>query len=373
MKGALILEDGTVVEGEGFGAQKDAKGEVVFTTAMFGYQEYLTDPSYKYQIPMPTYPLVGNYGIGQDEHFESERIHAEGLVVRELCETPSHGRMVKTLDKWLEEEGKPGLQGVDTRYLTRKIRDSGVMMGMIKLPYDPRELESLKDEIRGMRSISEVDLIDAVTIKKPAVHDPGKPIATVVILDCGVKFSMVKCLMERGCRVIRVPARTTAKQILDYEPDGFLISNGPGDPSKAKDIVKNVRGVIDEQIPTFGICFGNQLVGLALGGSTYKLKFGHRGANQPVKDLKAGKVYVTSQNHGFAVDADSLEGAGAEVTHINLNDNSVEGITHKSLPVHSVQYHPEARPGPWDNDYLFEEFVARITSYKSKRYHAKKN
>lgn len=357
MKGILVLEDGTVVEGEGFGAQKDAKGEVVFNTAMFGYQEYLTDPSYKYQIPMPTYPLVGNYGIGQEEHFESERIHAEALIVRELCEAPSHGRMIKTLDKWLEEEGVPGLQGVDTRMLTRKIRNFGAMRGVLKLPYQGEELEDIKGEVMEMKDISEMDLIDSVTIKKPVVHEPDKIRANVVILDCGVKLSMVRCLMERGCRVVRVPARTDSKDILRYAPDGFLISNGPGDPGMAKDIIRNVRGVIDEQVPTFGICFGNQLVGLALGGRTYKLKFGHRGGNQPVKDLKTSRVYVTSQNHGFAVDAESLEGTEAEITHINLNDKSVEGIAHKSLPVRAVQYHPEARPGPWDNDYLFEEFV----------------
>ena len=367
MKGALILEDGTVVEGEGFGALKDAKGEVVFTTAMFGYQEYLTDPSYKYQIPMPTYPLVGNYGVGAEEHFESEKIQAEGLIVRELCEKPSHGGMVKTLDKWLEEGGIPGLQGVDTRMLTRKIRNSGAMKGIIKLPYDPRELESLKQEVKAMKGISEVDLIDAVTIKKPSVHEPKNAKSTVVILDCGAKFSMVRCLMERECRVIRVPARTSAKDILAYAPDGFMISNGPGDPSKAADIVKNIRKVIDEQLPTFGICFGNQLTGLAFGGRTYKLKYGHRGANQPVKDLRTKRVYVTSQNHGFAVDADSLEGSGLEVTHINLNDKSVEGMIHKSLPVCTVQYHPEARPGPWDNDYLFEDFINVITHHKSKK------
>jgi carbamoyl-phosphate synthase small subunit len=357
VKGILVLEDGSVIEGEGFGAQRDAKGEVVFTTAMFGYQEYLTDPSYKYQIPLPTYPLIGNYGIGAKEHYESEKIHAEGLVVRELCEKPSHGQMVKTLDKWLKEEGVPGLQGIDTRMLTRKIRNFGSMRGILKLPYDARELEDIKREVRGMKDISEMDLIDSVTIKKPVVHEPEQVNATVVILDCGVKLSMVRCLMERGCKVVRVPARTDAKDIIKYAPDGLLISNGPGDPGRAKDIIKNVRDVIDKQVPTFGICFGNQLVGLALGGRTYKLKFGHRGGNQPVKDLKTGRVYITSQNHGFAVDAGSLEGTDTEVTHINLNDRSVEGIAHKSLPVRSVQYHPEARPGPWDNDYLFEEFI----------------
>lgn len=367
VRAVLVLEDGTVVEGEGFGAQKEAKGEVVFNTAMFGYQEYMTDPSYKYQIPMPTYPMIGNYGIGAEEHFESERIHAEGLVVRQLCDKPSHGGMAKTLDRWLEEEGIPGLQGVDTRFLTRKIRDSGVMRGILKVPYDEREREALVEAAKRIKSISDIDLVDAITIKEPIMHEPKDVKATVVVIDCGVKMSIVRCMMERGCRVIRVPAKTPAKDILGYSPDGMVISNGPGDPERAGEITKNVKKLIDEQLPIFGICFGNHLVGLALGGRTYKLKFGHRGGNHPVKDLRTGKVYITSQNHGFAVDADSMEGTEGEVTHINLNDKSVEGLRHKSLPVYTVQYHPEARPGPWDNDYLFEEFISLMKEHPFKR------
>jgi carbamoyl-phosphate synthase small subunit len=359
VRGVLVLQDGTVVEGEGFGAEKEAQGEVVFATAMAGYQESLTDPSYKYQILMPTYPLIGNYGV-TPERFESDNIQVEGFLVREMCEKPSHGRMTKTLDTWLKEEDIPGLQGIDTRFLTRKIRNFGVMNGIMKSSYDPKELDDLKQKAEKMKSISEVDLIDLVTVKKPVIHEPDKPIGkTIVLVDCGAKMSIVKSLVDRGIKVVRVPAETDAKKIMDFEPDGMMVSNGPGDPERAETIVKNIKKVIDEQLPTFGICFGNQLVGRALGGSTYKLKFGHRGGNQPVKELKTKRVHVTSQNHGFAVDADSLP-SDVEVTHINLNDNSVEGIAHKSLPVYTVQYHPEAHPGPWDSEYLFDEFIAMM-------------
>ncbi len=357
VRGALILKDGTVVEGEGFGALKDAEGELVFNTSMAGYQECLTDPSYRYQILMPTYPLIGNYGI-TPERFESDHIQVEGFVVRELCEKPSHGRMTKKLNEWLEEEGIPGLQGVDTRFLTRKIRTAGVMNGLLKLPYDPKGLGDLKERAGKLKSISELDLIELVTVKKPIIHEPeGKAGKTVVLIDCGTKMSIVRSLVGRGCKVIRVPAGTEAKRILEYEPDGVMVSNGPGDPERAGYIIKNIKRVIDSQLPVFGICFGNQLVGRALGGGTYKLKFGHRGGNQPVKDLRTGRVYVTAQNHGFALGADSLPEDEVEVTHINLNDQSVEGIAHKSLPVYTVQYHPEAHAGPWDSDYLFDDFM----------------
>jgi carbamoyl-phosphate synthase small subunit len=358
-RGVLVLQDGTVIEGEGFGAEGESQGEVVFATAMAGYQESLTDPSYKYQILMPTYPLIGNYGV-TPERFESEHIHVEGFVVRELCEKPNHGRITKTLDKWLKEEGIPGLQGVDTRFLTRKIRNFGVMNGVISSDYDPGELEALKEKAAKMKSISELDLIDLVTVKKPVIHKADKGVGKIVLLDCGAKMSIVKSLVERGIEVIQVPATASAKEILDFEPDGMMVSNGPGDPERAGKIIRNIKEVIDSQLPTFGICFGNQLVGRALGGDTYKLKFGHRGGNQPVKELKTKRVHVTSQNHGFALDADSLP-SDVEVTHINLNDKSVEGISHKSLPVYTVQYHPEAHPGPWDSEYLFDEFIKMMS------------
>jgi carbamoyl-phosphate synthase small subunit len=362
VKGVLVLQDGTVLEGQGFGAQKETMGEVVFATAMAGYQESLTDPSYKYQILMPTYPLIGNYGV-TPERFESDKIQVEGFVVREMCEKPSHGHMTKTLDTWLKEEDIPGLQGIDTRFLTRKIRNFGVMNGIMKTGYDPKELDDLKQKAEKMKGISEVDLVQMVTVKKPVVHNEGGSAGKIVLIDCGVKMSIIKSLVERGVEVIQVPANTPAKDILDYEPNGVMISNGPGDPERADPIIKNIKTIIDSQMPTFGICFGNQLVGRALGGDTYKLKFGHRGGNQPVKELRTKRVHVTSQNHGFAVDADSLP-SDVEITHINLNDKSVEGIAHKSLPVYTVQYHPEAHPGPWDSSYLFDEFIGMMKDAK---------
>lgn len=366
VNGVLVLQDGTTLKGRGFGAQKSAKGEVVFNTAMAGYQEYLTDPSYKYQILMPTYPMIGNYGV-TPERFESDNVQVEGFLVRELCEKPNHGRMTKTLDTWLREEDIPGISEIDTRFLTRKIRDFGVMNGVMKVGYEESDLEDLKEEAVKMKSISEIDLIELVTVKEKLVHEPKNPNGkTIALLDCGVKGSIMNCLLDRGCKVVQLPASSSAKDIMEVSPDGVMVSNGPGDPERASGIIKSIKGVIDEQVPVFGICFGNQLVGRALGGDTYKLKFGHRGGNQPVKELKTKRVHVTSQNHGFVLDADSLPKDEVEVTHINLNDNSVEGIAHKSLPVYTVQYHPEAHAGPWDSEYLFDEFIAMMGCEKKK-------
>ena len=353
----LVMADGTVVEGMGFGAQAAAEGEVVFNTSMCGYQECLTDPSYKAQILMMTYPLIGNYGVnGKD--FESERIQAEGFIIRELTEHPSHGKLTGTLSGFLKEYGIPGIQGIDTRYLTRKIRNYGVMNGILKYPYEKKELEDLKEKAAKLQSISEKDLVDLVSVKKPKKYDV-KGEKTVVLLDCGVKQSIINLLLERKINVVQVPARTSAKEILDYEPSGIMLSNGPGDPEKVDYAIATIKKLMDEQIPMFGICLGNQLIGLACGGKTYKLKFGHRGSNHPVKDLKTGRSHITTQNHGFAVDAKMLP-EEFEVTHVSLNDGSVEGIRHKELPIAAVQYHPEAHAGPWYNYYLFDDFVGML-------------
>lgn len=355
-KGVLVLRDGTVVWGTGFGSPGSCEGEVVFDTAMVGYPEYLTDPSFRYNILMPTFPLVGNYGVSEGL-FESERIQVEGLVVGEWCDSPSHAESKKTLDEFLKEFQVPGLSGVDTRFIARKIRLHGVLEGILKSPAQEGDVEELVARARKLKSISDFNLIEKVTPKSPVVHEPaGKAVRTVVVLDCGVKLGIVRALNCRGVKVIRVPARTSAKDILDYGPDGVLVSNGPGDPKKATFVIKTVKGLVDEQIPMMGVCMGNQLVAIALGGDTFKLKFGHRGGNHPVKDLKSGRVYITSQNHGFAVDPDTLDGTGLMVTHKNLNDGTVEGIRHKKLPVFCVQYHPEASPGPWDTGFLFDEF-----------------
>jgi len=355
--GVLVLEDGTVVEGTPFGAEGESEGEVVFNTSMSGYQEYLTDPSYRYQILMPTYPLIGNYGI-TSERFESDRVQVEGFVVRELCGKPSHGDLQKSLDDFLKENNVPGLSGVDTRFLTRKIRNFGVMLGILKCPYEKSELPKLVERAKNLESISNKDLIELVTTKEPIVHNEGaKSGKTVVMIDCGLKRSMIRSLVERDMKVVQVPATYTAKQILEYEPDGIMVSNGPGDPEKAQYAVNTIQRLFDTQIPMFGICMGNQLIGLACGAKTSKLKFGHRGGNQPVKELATGRAYVTSQNHGFVVDPETLSDEIAEVSHINLNDQSVEGLVHKELPVFSVQFHPEAHCGPWDADYLFDKFA----------------
>jgi carbamoyl-phosphate synthase small subunit len=354
---ALVMADGTVAEGYGFGAKTSAEGEVVFNTSMSGYQETLTDPSYKAQILLMTYPLIGNYGVLKED-FESERIQAEGFIVRELCDKPHHGKLSGKLDGFLKEYEIPGISGVDTRFLTRKIRNYGVMNGLIKYPYDPKELNSLKEKAKKLKDISEKDLVELVSTKKPQKFDV-KGEKTVVLLDCGVKASIVDLLMERRINVISVPAKTSAKDILAYEPEGILVSNGPGDPARLDYVISTTKKLMDEQLPMFGICLGNQLLSLACGGKTYKLKFGHRGSNHPVKDLRTGRAHITTQNHGYAVDEKTLPKC-VEVSHISLNDKSVEGIIHKELPVSAVQYHPEAHPGPWYNYYLFDEYIKSL-------------
>ncbi|ODS42470.1 MAG: carbamoyl phosphate synthase small subunit [Candidatus Altiarchaeales archaeon IMC4] len=354
-KAAVILSDGTVVEGDGFGGEATGEGEVVFNTSMTGYQEVLTDPSYTYQILMMTYPLIGNYGINDDD-FESDKIHAEGFVVRETCLAPSHRKSVKTLDAFLKDYGVPGISGLDTRFLTKKIRMHGVMNGILANPYEPKDLDELKARAIKLKSISGLDLIGRVTTKKVKRYDIGSK-KTVVMLDCGEKASIIKSMNARGVNVIKVPADYSVEEIMEHSPFGIVISNGPGDPHSAKGLIKTVSKLADESLPMFGICMGHQIISLACGGEIYKLKFGHRGSNHPVQDTKTGKVYITAQNHGFAMDAESAKDANLEVSHINLNDKSVEGVRHKELPIRGVQYHPEANPGPWDNYYLFDEFI----------------
>ncbi|MEA1924840.1 MAG: glutamine-hydrolyzing carbamoyl-phosphate synthase small subunit [Candidatus Altiarchaeota archaeon] len=353
----LVLADGTVLEGYGFGSQKTAGGEVVFNTSMTGYQEALTDPSYKHQILLMTYPLVGNYGI-REQDFESTGIQAEGLVIRELNSNAKDSRIDRNLDGFLKEYDTPGIQGVDTRFLTRKIRLHGVLNGILKYPYEKKELEGLKEKASKLDSISEMDLLNMVSTKKIVRHDAGGE-KSVVLIDCGVKNSIINLLMERKVNVIQVPAKSSAGEIMDLEPDAILVSNGPGDPQKPSYVVESIKELVKEELPLFGICLGLQLISIAYGVRTYKLKFGHRGSNHPVKDLKTGRSHITSQNHGFAVDADTLP-EDLEVSHISLNDGSVEGIKHRELPVSALQYHPEGHPGPWYNYYLFDEFVASI-------------
>ncbi len=353
----LVLADGTVLEGVGFGAQKTAEGEVVFNTSMTGYQEALTDPSYSYQILMMTYPLVGNYGI-RAEDFESSGIKTEGFIIRELNSNAKDSRPAKNLDGFLKEYGIPGIQGIDTRFLTRKIRRHGVLNGILKYPYEKKELKDLKEKASGLRNISELDLVDLVSTKNIIKHDAGGE-KNVVLIDCGVKNTIINLLLERKVNVFQVPAKSSAGELMDLNPDGILISNGPGDPQNPSYVVESIRKLVREELPMFGICLGLHLISIAYGAETYKLKFGHRGANHPVKDLNTGRAHITSQNHGYAVEADTLP-EDLKISHISLNDGSVEGIKHRELPISALQYHPEGHPGPWYNYYLFDEFVASM-------------
>ncbi|MFQ5800393.1 MAG: glutamine-hydrolyzing carbamoyl-phosphate synthase small subunit, partial [Candidatus Hydrothermarchaeales archaeon] len=298
MHAVLVLEDGTVVKGGGFGSEGEVFGEAVFNTSMSGYQEALTDPSYKGQILMLTYPLVGNYGVN-DMDFESERVQVEGFAVRENCLDPEHSEAKKTIDTFLRDHGVPGISGIDTRALTIKMRAYGTMKAMLKTSSKKIEKEGLVKRVKESPHITEMDLVDIVTSKEPKRHD-ARGSLEVVILDCGMKLGILRSLLKRKMNVTVVPAQTSSKDILALEPDGLLVTNGPGDPMRVGYVIDTIKELKDE-LPIFGICFGNQLVSLALGAKTYKLKFGHRGSNQPVKDLETDRVYITSQNHGFAV------------------------------------------------------------------------
>ncbi|HOJ23324.1 MAG TPA: glutamine-hydrolyzing carbamoyl-phosphate synthase small subunit [Armatimonadota bacterium] len=361
VKASLVLEDGTVWTGTAIGAAGRGYGEVVFNTSMTGYQEMLTDPSYAGQILTLTYPLIGNYGATEPDT-ESRRVQVSGLIVRELCETPSNWRSQGTLQEYLERNNVVGIQGIDTRALTRHLRVRGVMMGALSTGEDP---EAMLAWLKALPDYTKIDFARRVTTPEPYTwEEPADAAAPevrhhVVAIDCGLKYSILRSLRSLGCRVTVVPCTTTPAEILAHRPDGILLSPGPGNPALLGYLVDTIRALLGK-LPILGICLGNQLVGCALGGSTFKLKFGHRGGNHPVKDLTTGRVYITSQNHGFALDPESLAGTGAEVTHVNLNDGTVEGIRHEGKGVFTVQYHPEASPGPWDNFYLFEQFVERM-------------
>ncbi len=361
MKALLVLEDGTVFPGQTFSGVGEVDGEIVFNTSMTGYQEILTDPSYRGQIVTMTYPLIGNYGINHED-VESKRIQVEGFIVKEYEPVPSNWRSRMALADYLEAEGIIGIEGVDTRALTRHLRVAGAMKGIISTK-DPDPL-SLARKAKASPGLVGRDLVGGVTCREPYVW-PGTDQARfhVVAFDFGIKFNIVRCLVERGCRVTVVPARTTAAEVRALNPDGVLLSNGPGDPEPITYAVKTIRGLLGE-LPLFGICLGQQLLGLALGGKTFKLKFGHRGANHPVKNLRTGRVEITTQNHGFCVDVESIRDPDVEITHVNLNDGTLEGLRHRNLPVFSVQYHPEASAGPHDAAYLFEEFIELMKKHK---------
>lgn len=358
-KAILVLEDGRTFSGASFGADGECFGEMVFNTSMSGYQEILTDPSYAGQIVAMTYPLIGNYGVNEED-VESRRPWVEGFVVREASRIVSNWRSTESLNAYLIRNNIVGLEHIDTRSLVRHIRDKGAMRaGISTVDLDAK---ALLDRVLASPDMKNRELASAVTVGESYSYSPIRTPHSavekyhVVAFDFGVKTNSLREFSKFGCKITVVPADTTADEVLALKPDGIFLSNGPGDPASMTTVVEEIKKLAASQTPMFGICLGHQLIGSAFGGETYKLKFGHRGGNQPIKDLTTGKIEITSHNHGFAVNADSLP-ADVEVTHINLNDQTVAGLRHKTLPVFSVQYHPESAPGPRDSEYLFERFV----------------
>lgn len=378
MKAILALEDGSIFEGTGFGARTTTEGEVCFNTSMTGYQEILTDPSYSGQIVTLTYPEIGNYGINLEDA-ESSRIQASGLIVKNLCPYPSNWRASRNGDRivsvhdYLAENNIPGIQGIDTRRLVRILREKGAKNGVLAVGDFDRE--AIIKKAREVPSLSATDFVARVTCREdngwnerehaisfhPLPEFPDR--CVIAAIDYGAKFNILRKLRSQGATIVRFPADAKPEDILAINPDGIFLSNGPGDPEILDYAVRTVKALLGKA-PMFGICLGHQIISQALGGKTFKLKFGHRGANHPVKDLRTGKVEITSQNHGFAVEPSSLDEKDVEITHINLNDNTVSGLRHRKLPIFSVQYHPEASPGPKDSHYLFEEFLKSILDHK---------
>ncbi len=382
-KAILALSDGKVFEGISFGAEGETSGEIVFNTSITGYQEILTDPSYKGQIVNMTYPLIGNYGICEEDH-ESIQSHVEGFIIKELSPFPSNWRSTISLDEFLKSKGIIGIQGIDTRALTRHIRDCGEQVGIISTV--ETDHQSLISKASGLSGLEGKDLVKEVSCQKAysweeaeieiktagkSAHNQTKHSKQykVIVYDCGVKYNILRKLRNHNCDVTVVPASTSAKEALSMKPDGIVASNGPGDPAAVPYMVENITGIIGKK-PVMGICLGNQIIAQALGYKTFKLKFGHHGGNQPVMDLRTKKVAITSQNHCFAVDGESLNDGQSskfgkvEITHINLNDKSIEGLRCLDVPAFSVQYHPEASPGPHDSSYIFNEFIEMIENFK---------
>ena len=364
MKALLALEDGTVFQGESFGAPGEVAGEVIFNTSMTGYQEILTDPSYRGQIVVMTYPLIGNYGVNRTD-VESEKPQAEGFVVRSVSPVASNWRGEETLQEWLCSQQTVAIQGIETRALTILLREKGALKGVIStVDLDEKRLI---EKARSSPGLIGRDLVKEVTCKEVHAWDQspsGEKRFRVVAVDCGMKAHIPRMLTQVGAQVTVAPATITAKEIFALRPEGLFLSNGPGDPEGMPYLVSTVKECIG-RLPIFGICLGHQILGLALGGTTYKLKFGHHGANHPVMDVRTGRIEITAQNHGFSVDLDQIPGQEVEMTHVNLNDRTCEGMRHKSLPIFSVQYHPEASPGPHDAGHHFQKFAKLIQTGKS--------
>ncbi len=369
----LLLEDGTLIEGCGFGAPGLKVGEVVFTTSMVGYPESLTDPSYEGQILVITYPLVGNYGVPGRElklcgiplHYESDKIHVEGLIVAEETD-PSHWASTMSLHEWLKAEGIPGMSCVDTRFLVKKLRTKGVMMGVLKVfsQQEKCSIEELSEILAKTPRYDNLNLVERVSPRKIIVHQPHRESKKLVaIIDCGVKYGILRELLSRGYKIVRFPYNCSVDEIMSWKPCGVVVSNGPGNPAILGDTIEAVKALVEYGVPLMGICLGHQIIALSQEAEVYKLKYGHRGANKPCMNLETGRCYVTSQNHGFAVSGETAEKACFKIWFINVDDKSVEGLKHKDKPILTVQFHPEASPGPPDTSWIFDIFDRLVIRY----------
>ncbi len=364
LKALLVLEDGSYWKGKGFGSPKKIFGEVVFNTGMVGYTESFTDPSYRGQILVCTYPLIGNYGVPEmvkDElglpiHFESERIQIAGLVVQEACENPNHPSSRRSINEWLSSEGVPAIQEVDTREITKRLREKGVMMGALAVSYDDISEDELLNELKHAERYDEKFFANAE--KKISFY--GEKGDLIALIDCGVKANIIRNIVKRGFRVVRLPHNVEIDEVLEYAPKGVVISNGPGNPKKYLETIELIRDLSDMKIPMLGICLGNQLIALSQGGDTFKLKYGHRGQNKPCIELNSNNVFITSQNHGYAVDPHSLKGTNLKIWWVNADDSTVEGLIDTKNKIISVQFHPEANPGPHDTLFVFDIFKKMI-------------
>ena len=359
----LALEDGSVFRGEGFGARTEVSGEVVFNTSMIGYPELLTDPSYLEQIVVMTYPIIGSYGVPgfsrRDRHgvpldFESDSVKVKGYAVHSLS-SPSHWSSERTISNWLEEQKVPGIAQLDTRALTRRIRTEGTMLGFLQVSDKPLDKKEVNAKIAKLTDPNTLDLVGYVTAVEP-VHYPNNSDHTVVVIDCGAKYGIIRSLLSSGASVVRVPYDYSLDDILEFEPSGVVISNGPGDPKNCKSTIETARNLMDTDIPLLGICLGMQILALAAGGDTFKLKFGHRAVNHPCLDLVSGRCYITTQNHGYSVSPVTINDTRFQVRFVNANDRTIEGIQHKKKKILGVQWHPESSPGPYDTEFLFDNF-----------------